>query len=64
MIRRDFWGQNLIPFLSLEDLTKVQMLSRKFYLWVQPTSEHCCVDFKAKFDVDIGDVNTPFHQLA
>ena len=61
MVRGSFWAQNLIPFLSLEDLTKVQMLSRKCYLWVQPTSEHCCVDFKAMFDVDVSDQNILFH---
>ena len=48
-----FWGQNILPFLALRDLGRVQQLDRKFYLMMQPKSDRCQVDYNAVVGVDV-----------
>ena len=52
-LQESFWGQNIIPLLSIHDLGKLQQLDRKSYLMMQPKSERCQVDFKAMFGIDV-----------
>lgn len=40
------------------------MLSRKCYLWIQPKSGHCLVDWKTMFGIETEGRELLFHELA